>query len=65
MLKPLVILQLLISIGALVLGILLFGQREVLKKRTQNLEKGAADFAESIRFEEFNQDALVVKNKED
>jgi septal ring factor EnvC (AmiA/AmiB activator) len=47
-LKTLIIIQLIISAGALALGILLFQQREILKGRTQVLEQATANFAESI-----------------
>lgn len=40
LLKPLVILVLLVAIAALVVQFLLFGQREVVKQRTQKLENG-------------------------
>ena len=39
LLKVLVVLLLLLSVGALVLGILLFNKREILKGRTQKLER--------------------------
>jgi len=64
-LKIFIVLQLLVSIAALALGVILFAQREVLKTRTQNLENGAQAFADSIRFEEFRKDQLVVKLPED
>jgi cell shape-determining protein MreC len=45
---------LLFAIAALTLGIMLFQQREILKKRTQTLENAAKDFADSIRHEDFS-----------
>jgi len=62
-LKALIIVQLLIGIGALVLGSILFSQREVLKKRVQQLEDGVEAVAKSIRFETFRKDSLVVNDK--
>jgi len=53
LLKPLIIVQLLFSIAALVLGIMLFQQREMLKGRTQKLEQAAASFAQKIRHTDF------------
>lgn len=64
-LKPLIIIQLLVSIAALWLAVDLFSQREVLKKRTQNLEDASKAFADSIRFDEFKKSELVVEKKED
>lgn len=47
-LRVFVIVLLLLSIAALVLGILLFGQREVMKSRTQKLEQGMAEVAQRL-----------------
>lgn len=58
LLKPLVVVLLLLSIVSLVLGIMLFSQREILKGRTQKLELAAAKVAENVRMENFNAAAL-------
>lgn len=50
---PLVIFLLLLSIASLVLGSMLFSQREILKGRTQVLENVAAEIAKNIRYDEF------------
>lgn len=55
---PLIILVLILSIAALSLGIMLFGQREILKGRTQKLELAAADFANGVRYEQLDPEAL-------
>jgi len=47
-LKPLVIVLLILALVSLVLGLILFSQRNVLKKRTQTLEKAAVTFAQNI-----------------
>lgn len=47
-LKPLVIVLLLLSIISLVLGSLLFSKREILKGRTQKLERAASDVARKL-----------------
>lgn len=57
LLKVLIVLMLLLSIASLVLGIMLFNQREILKGRTQNLEQGVSDFARSIH-QEFNVETI-------
>src|SRR6056297_2455156 len=48
LLRPLIILMLLLSIGALVLGILLFKQRELLKGRAQKHADAAVALAEKL-----------------
>lgn len=53
-LKPIVVLLLLLCIGSLVLGIQLFGKREVLKGRVQKTEQALGDIARNLHFEEFN-----------
>ncbi|MCF7837634.1 MAG: hypothetical protein K9N49_03305 [Candidatus Marinimicrobia bacterium] len=58
LLKPLVVVLLLLSIGALVLGGMLYGKREVLKKRTQLLQDSADTLARNLRFEGFRRDQL-------
>ncbi len=47
-LKPLVIILLLLGIAALVLGSLLFSQREILKERTQTLQESVLAVAKSL-----------------
>ncbi|MGD9874756.1 MAG: hypothetical protein AB7T27_10900 [Kiritimatiellia bacterium] len=51
---PFIIIVLVLSIVALVLGIQLFNQREILKGRTQRLETAAGEFAKSIHYDDFN-----------
>ena len=51
---PFIIIVLVLSIVALVLGIQLFDQREILKGRTKRLENAAAEFAKSIHYDDFN-----------
>ncbi len=58
LLKPLVITLLLLSIISLVLGIMLFNQRETLKGRTQRLEQAAMEVARSLRFEDIREEQL-------
>ncbi|MDD4736918.1 MAG: hypothetical protein PHP44_12540 [Kiritimatiellae bacterium] len=63
MIKPLVVVLLVLSIGSLILGSMLFGKRELLKGRAQKLEAGVAAIAKSVRMESFSQQALVVNDK--
>ena len=49
LLKPLVILVLLVAIAALVVQFLLFGQREVVKQRTQKLENGIERVVKTLK----------------
>jgi septal ring factor EnvC (AmiA/AmiB activator) len=58
LLKPLVIVLLVLSIVSLVLGIMLFSKREVLKGRTLKLEDAAANVAQKLHFENFNSEQL-------
>jgi oligoribonuclease (3'-5' exoribonuclease) len=57
-LKPLVIVLLLLGIVSLVLGILLFSKREILKERTRLHETGLAQIAEKFHYEQLNVAAL-------
>lgn len=57
-LKPLVIVLLLLSILSLVLGIVLFSKREILKERTRLHEAGLAQIAEKIRYDKLDVAAL-------
>jgi hypothetical protein len=63
-LTPVTIVLLVLSITSLILGIMLFGQREVLKARTQYNEQALAAVARNIEFDGFRASALVVDNKE-
>jgi predicted RNase H-like nuclease (RuvC/YqgF family) len=63
MIKPLVVVLLLLSITALVLGSMLYGKRELIKGRVQKLQNGMENVAKSIRYEEFNKKALIVQDK--
>ncbi len=57
--KPLVFAMLVLSIVSLTLGIMLFGRREVLKRRVQTLETGAEGIAQAIRYPGLNRMALM------
>ena len=59
-LKPIVVLLLLLCIGSLVLGIQLFGKREVLKGRVQKTEQAVASIARNSQFQNFNVGALAA-----
>ncbi len=59
LLKPMVIVLLVLSITSLVLGIMLFNQREVIKGRTQRLENATADFARSLHYDDLDRQALM------
>jgi uncharacterized coiled-coil DUF342 family protein len=61
-LKPVVIILLLLCVGSLVLGIQLFGKREVLKGRVKQTEDALARVASSIRHDSFNVDSLAVED---
>jgi peptidoglycan hydrolase CwlO-like protein len=50
-LRALVIVLLVLSIASLVLGIMLFSKKGVIKERTQKLEAGVTKIAQSIRME--------------
>lgn len=63
--KPLIILIFLLSIAALVLGSMLYGQREVVKGRTQKLESAAQQIAANIQYTGFNPTALQDYEKMD
>ena len=56
--KPLIILILLLSIAALVLGHMLYGQRDIIKERTNNLETAAERIAGNIQYQGVNRAAL-------
>lgn len=58
LLKPMVIVLLLLSIASLVLGVMLFNQREVIKGRTQRLEEATAAIAASIHFPDHDPEQL-------
>ncbi|HMP90512.1 MAG TPA: hypothetical protein PJ991_09935 [Kiritimatiellia bacterium] len=59
-LKPVVVILLLLCIGSLVLGIQLFGKREVLKGRVQKTEQALSSIARNIRADNFNVNALAA-----
>ncbi len=59
LLKPMVILLLVLSIVALVLGVMLFSEREVIKQRTQTLENRVMDMAGSLRYDEITAEELM------
>lgn len=61
-LKAFIVILLLLSIASLVLGVMLFGKREVLKARTQKNEMALAKIAQNLRFENFNAAELVVQD---
>ncbi len=59
LLRPMIIVLLLLSMASLILGILLFNEREVIKARTQRLEQGVADVADSLRYEDLDREKLM------
>jgi peptidoglycan hydrolase CwlO-like protein len=61
-LKPVVVVLLLLCIASLVLGIQLFGKREVLKGRVQKTEQALDRVAKNLRFEEFDVRALAAED---
>lgn len=61
-LTPVLILLLLLSIGSLILGIQLFGKREVLKGRVQQTEQALAKIASNIGYTGFNVAALAAED---
>lgn len=63
LLKPLVILQLLLSIAAAVFAYMLFEKREVLKGRVQNNEQALASIAKNIHDDTFRVADLAVADK--
>lgn len=76
LLKPLVILVLLVAIAALVVQFLLFGQREVVKQRTQKLENGIERVVRTLKDApllsddakaaiNFNKSKLAIKSTDD
>ena len=58
LLKPLIVVLLVLSIVSLVLGIMLFGRREVLKGRAAKFEDAVVKFAEKIHFEQLDRQML-------
>jgi len=65
LLKPLVIVMLVLSIVSLILGVMLFNKREMLKGRTQKLENAVEKVAQNIRYEDFNKDEIKLYGKMD
>lgn len=65
LLKPMVILLLVLSIAALVLGVMLFSEREIIKQRTQTLENRVMDVAASLRYEEITAEQLMDPDRMD
>ncbi len=62
-LKVFIIILLLLSIASLVLGIMLFGKREVLKARTQKNEQALAKISKNLRYENFNVAEIVAEDE--
>lgn len=62
-LKPLIIILLLLSITALVLGSLLFGKREILKGRTQRTDQALGLIAQNLHFADFSTDQIAATDK--
>ena len=58
LLKPLIIAMLLLSVGALILGSMLYSKREKIKGRTQKLEAGVIRIAEILMYDRLNQESL-------
>lgn len=65
LIKPLIVVLLLLSVASLVLGMMLFQRREVLKARALRLEEAAVDTAANLRFEDFNATALRAERPEE
>lgn len=63
-LTPIVIVLLLLSIGSLVLGLQLFGKREVLKGRVQQTEQALAKIASNIGYTGFDVAALAAEDSD-
>ncbi len=63
LLRPLVIIQLLLSIAALVFAWMLFDKREVLKVRAQTMESALTNIANRIHDDTFNVNSLIVADK--
>lgn len=63
-LKPIVAVLLLLCIAALVLGFQLFGQREVLKGRTQKMEQALGTIAKNIRYDAFSVSSLAAADSD-
>jgi septal ring factor EnvC (AmiA/AmiB activator) len=61
-LKPLIIVMLVLSIAALVLGSMLFGKREVLKGRTQKTDQALVDIARNLHFDDFSAEQIAAKD---
>lgn len=59
LLKPMVVLLLVLSVAALVLGIMLFSEREVIKTRTKTLESSVMDVAGSLRYDDIQSEELM------
>ncbi len=62
-LKAFIVILLLLSIASLVLGIMLFSKREVLKARTQKNEAALAKISQNLRFDGFNAAELVAQDE--
>ena len=62
-LKAFIVILLLLSIASLVLGIMLFSKREVLKARTQKNEAALAKISQNLRFDGFNVAELVAQDE--
>jgi len=62
-LKPVVVLLLILCVGSLVLGIQLFGKREILKGRVQNMEQALDTVAKNIRHDGFQVASLAATDE--
>ena len=62
-LKPLVIVLLVLGVVSLILGIVLFSERDVLKTRVQKNEQGVVAIAGKLHFEGLNQEQLKKPNE--
>ncbi len=65
LIKPLIVLLLVLSVASLVLGMMLFQRREVLKARALKLEDAAVSTAANLRFEDFDATALRAERPEE
>lgn len=61
-LKPIVFVLLLLSIVSLILGIMLFGKREVLRATNDKSKAALTEIARNLKFDEFRAGDLVVED---
>lgn len=59
LLKPMVVVLFVLSIAALVLGLMVFSEREVIKGRAYRLENATAEMAQSLHYPDLNRAHLA------